>query len=228
MFSKKRLFTKVATSVKENYLKALYTLSDESGKVNITDLSKHLHVTKPTANHMIKSLEELGWVKHERYKPVVLTALGRKAAALIIRKHRLTEMFLHEVMGFGWEEVHEVAEQMEHIDSPLLFERMDEMLDYPKVDPHGSPIPDREGHVQELSYIALSEMKAGDHGTVSALRYSSQHLLHYLNQSSIELGTKIELLRVEPFDGSRMIRYNGDQEKMVSEKVASSLLLSMD
>jgi len=215
----------VATSVKENYLKALYTLRDEDDKVNITDLSNHLHVTKPTANHMIKSLEELGWVRHKKYKPVILTPQGKKAAALIIRKHRLTEMFLHAVMGFGWEEVHEVAEQMEHIDSPLLFERMDEMLDFPTVDPHGSPIPDREGQVQELSFIPLSEMKAGQSGTVSALAHSSQQLLHYLNQSNIELGTLIELVRVEPFDGSRMIRYN-DQEIMVSVKVSGSLLLT--
>ncbi len=217
----------MATSVKENYLKALYTLRDENGKVNITDLSKHLQVTKPTANNMIKSLEELGWVRHEKYKPVTLTKIGEKAAALIIRKHRLTEMFLHEIMEFGWEEVHEVAEQMEHIDSPLLFERMDEMLDYPQVDPHGSPIPDREGRITELTFIPLSEMKAGDTGTVSALKHSSQHLLHYLNQSHIELGTIIELIRIEPYDGSRMIRYNDGPEVMVSEKVAGSLLLTV-
>lgn len=213
--------------VKENYLKALFTLSDEEGKVNITDLSNHLGVTKPTANHMIKSLEVLGWVKHQRYQPVVITPSGKKAAALIIRKHRLTEMFLYKVMGFGWEEVHEVAEQMEHIDSPLLFDRMDELLDHPTIDPHGSSIPDRDGRMIERDLVPLSDMTIGVSGSLAALSRSSQELLHYLNESHISLGTDIRVIKVEPFDEMHVIKCEDRPELTVSKKLASCLLMRL-
>ncbi|MEZ4994575.1 MAG: metal-dependent transcriptional regulator [Saprospiraceae bacterium] len=126
----------------------------ENSRISMTDLSIKLAVSKPTAN-MIKNLEEHGWVIYRKYQPVELTEAGRKMAALIIRKHRLTEMFLHEVMGFGWEEVHEIAEQIEHIHSEKLFTRMDEMLNYPASDPHGSPIPDKQGNIPEQQYQTL-------------------------------------------------------------------------
>lgn len=134
----------MASTTEENYLKALYNLSNTQGEVNISELALSLKVSMPTANSMVKSLQKSDWVIYEKYKPVTLTPKGQKEAALIIRKHRLTEMFLVKKMGFGWEEVHEVAEQIEHIHAPKFFERMDEMLGYPTMDPHGSPIPDNQ------------------------------------------------------------------------------------
>jgi DtxR family Mn-dependent transcriptional regulator len=181
------------TTVKENYLKALYFLNEKNDRINITELSKKLGVSKPTVNNMVKSLEEKGWVVYKKYKPVQLTAKGKKAAALVIRKHRLTEMFLFKVMGFGWEEVHEIAEQMEHIDSNKLFERMDEILEHPSVDPHGSPIPDINGKVTKREFQHLIDLKLGQKGKLSALENSSKELLQYLNKRKIGLGVVVEM-----------------------------------
>jgi DtxR family Mn-dependent transcriptional regulator len=213
------------TTAKEDYLKALYFLDRENSRISLTELSNKLAVSKPTANNMIKNLEEHGWVIYRKYQPVELTEDGRKMAALIIRKHRLTEMFLHEVMGFGWEEVHEIAEQIEHIRSEKLFTRMDEMLDFPAVDPHGSPIPDEEGNIQEQQYQTLADASIGETVRLCALAASSADLLHYLNRNRIQLGTTIEILNIEPFDQSFLISCDGKAPVMISRKVGESLLV---
>lgn len=213
------------TTVKENYLKALYFLDKQDSRINLTELSQQLGVSKPTANNMIKRLEEHGWVNYQRYKPVELTDKGRKAAALIIRKHRLTEMFLHRIMGFGWEEVHEIAEQMEHIQSEKLFARMDEMLEYPRVDPHGSPIPDSAGEIVVHKYHPLTEIPVGQMVKLYALARSSNELLHYLNDLQIQLGTTIQVLQRESFDSSLSISCDGKPPVMISQKVGKSLLV---
>ena len=213
------------TKVKENYLKAIYFLAQQDSRINVTDLSKKMGVSKPTANNMVKSLQEDGWVVYRKYKPIELTEKGRKAAALIIRKHRLTEMFLNQVMGFGWEEVHEIAEQVEHIHSEKLFDRMDEMLNHPAVDPHGSPIPDPAGNVAEKNYRQLSEIAPGRKVRLRALAGSTAELLHYLNRHHIQLGTLIEVLKVEPFDNSRQVRCDGQPPVLISQQVGESLLV---
>ncbi|MEO0733138.1 MAG: metal-dependent transcriptional regulator, partial [Bacteroidota bacterium] len=135
------------TPTVENYLKALLALTEETGRASISQLSKALDISTPSANSMVKKLRDQGLVKYEKYRPLELTEAGRRQAALVVRKHRLTEMFLVERMGFGWEEVHAIAEQIEHVDSPDFFARMDELMDYPTTDPHGSPIPDPEGNI---------------------------------------------------------------------------------
>ena len=215
------------TPVKENYLKALYFLNEEHSDISITDLSRQLQVSKPTVSNMVKRLQEKGWVVYQKYKPLQLTEEGRQIAASVIRKHRLTEMFLYEVMGFGWEEVHEIAEQMEHIDSEKLFSRMDEMLNHPAFDPHGSPIPDENGQIARLKLPALISINPGEKGRLSALRNSSAELLHYLNQCRIELGVLIELVKVEAFDQSCQIRVSGKPPFTISRKVAENLLVEV-
>jgi DtxR family Mn-dependent transcriptional regulator len=142
----------------ENYLKTLLVMADEHGAVSVNDLSRRLGIKMPTVTSMMKKLAKKKLVHYESYKPLKLTEKGRKEAGLVIRKHRLTEMFLVQKMGFGWEEVHEIAEQIEHIQSPDFFEKMDEMLGYPSVDPHGSPIPDRFGKVEWKKFIKLSSL----------------------------------------------------------------------
>ena len=129
----------------ENYLKALFVLSNETDEVTVNELSKRLGIKMPTVTSMMKKLAEKKLVNYQSYKPLRFTEKGKKEAGIIIRKHRLTEMFLVEVMGFCWEEVHEIAEQVEHVQSSDFFEKMDKMLGYPKIDPHGSPIPDKTG-----------------------------------------------------------------------------------
>ena len=131
----------------ENYLKALFNIANETGEVNVAVLSKRLDIKMPTVTSMMKKLSEKKLVHYESYKPLHLTEKGKKEAGLIIRKHRLIEMFLVDKMKLGWEDVHDIAEQIEHIQSSVFFEKMDELLGYPKVDPHGSPIPDKNGKV---------------------------------------------------------------------------------
>jgi DtxR family Mn-dependent transcriptional regulator len=213
------------SQTKENYLKALYFLAQDGEEIALTHLSKQMQVSAPTVNSMVKKLQEKGWVIYEKYKPLQLTEEGRIAAALIIRKHRLTEMFLVEKMGFGWEEVHDIAEEMEHIDSEELFDRMDELLGYPSVDPHGSPIPDKDGNVDFKSYSKLSDIEAGSSVYLRALAHSPNDLLVYLNDKELELGSKIKVLKKEPFDGSITILYDENKETMLSNMVSEQLLV---
>lgn len=210
----------------ENYLKALYSLTNEKGEASISELSEHLEVSKPTVNSMVKSLQQQGWVQYEKYKPIKLTEKGRRAGALIIRRHRLTEMFLVEKMGFGWEEVHEIAEQVEHIQAPVFFDRMDELMEYPKVDPHGSPIPDKEGHVIRQDYKKLSACKIGDEVSLIALNQSSKEFLEFLDGRGISLNLKMRIKSVEPFDQSMVVSYAGHPSETLSQKVCERLLVS--
>lgn len=215
----------MASTTEENYLKALFNLANPEGEVNISDLAQSLGVSMPTSNSMVKSLQKSGWVIYEKYKPVTLTREGKKAAALVIRKHRLTEMFLVKKMGFGWEEVHEVAEQIEHIDAPKFFERMDEMLGFPTIDPHGSPIPDKHGKITEFSYQALSSCKSGQIVQLAALAHSSTDFLEFLNSRELSLGMTLEILSKEAYDASIVVNYPGHPSETLSEKVGEKLLV---
>lgn len=208
----------------ENYLKAAYTLSEKSGEVSVNELSKMLNIKMPTVNSMVKKLSEKGYLIYQSYKPVQLTEMGEKAALLIIRKHRLTEMFLFEKMGFGWEEVHEVAEQIEHIKSPKFFAKMDELLDYPTVDPHGSPIPDSSGKIRWKTYETLDKFNEGDKLKLVAVNNSNDDFLRYLNSKSITLDIQIEVISREEFDQNMTVHFNGKTE-VLSPKVTEKLLV---
>ncbi len=217
-------FSPMNSQTEENYLKALFNLSNDKGEVSTSELSTKLEVSTPTVNSMIKKLFEKGLVDYQKYKPIRLTKKGRLEAALIIRKHRLTEMFLVENMGFGWEEVHEIAEQIEHIKSPIFFDRMDELVGYPTVDPHGSPIPDKKGNIVEKEYQILSKCKPGDKVWVVALRNSSSDFLNFLNNRDLSLSTKIIIHSIEEFDGSMVVEYNGKKETL-SKTVCDKLMI---
>lgn len=207
----------------ENYLKALLHLSNEKGEVSVSELSDHLHIKKPTVTSMMKKLDSKKLVEYESYKPIKLSDKGKKEAALIIRKHRLTEMFLVEKMNFGWEEVHQIAEQIEHLKSPDFFERMDEILGYPKFDPHGSPIPDIDGNMTWKSYKKLSDCKKSDLVKIEAVTNSSTEFLKFLNSRDIFLGLEFKIISIEPFDHSMVISYlnhpNENLSKIVTEKL---------
>lgn len=215
----------MASRTVENYLKAMYSLANEDGEINLSDLSARLEVSKPTVNSMVKSLQQHGWVKYEKYKPIKMTKKGRKAAALIIRKHRLTEMFLVKEMGFGWDEVHDIAEEIEHIKAPKFFDRMDHLMDFPKVDPHGSPIPDKDGNVIQYNYKKLSECKVGNAVKLVALNHSSKSFLEFLDSREIALNVDIEIHSIEPFDGSMIVSYENRIKETLSQKVCDKLLV---
>ena len=204
----------------ENYLKAMLSLSREKGEVNVTELSRSLAVSKPAANSMVKALAARGLVNYERYRPLRLTDAGRKAAALIVRKHRLTEMYLVDQMGFAWDEVHAIAEQVEHIDAPRFFERMDEIMGRPEVDPHGSPIPTPEGVIADADHDCLSDVGAGRTVEVKAVAGQTDALLSFLTRKGIGLGTRLEVLEREDFDGSLRVRYGeAAREEVLTREV---------
>lgn len=215
----------MATVTEENYLKALISLADAEGKVAVSELSRSLGVRKPSANSMVRKLAEAGLVYYERYKPLRLTPEGRKAAALIVRKHRLTEMFLVEQMGFGWEEVHPIAEQIEHVKSPDFFSRMDELMGYPTVDPHGSPIPDKAGNFVKANHRRLSDCTGGQTVTIVGLAHNSNDFLHFLNDRQLKLNSVITVHHREAFDGSLTISYTGHQEVVFSKVAADRILV---
>ena len=210
--------------VEENYLKALFNLSQENGEVNVMDLSKQLEIKMPTVTSMMKKLLDKKLVHYESYKPIRLTDQGKKEAGLVIRKHRLTEMFLVNQMGFSWENVHEIAEQIEHINSPDLFSRMDEILGFPKTDPHGSPIPDSNGKIQWINLDKLCDAQVGEIFSLEAVMHSSDEFLKFLNSRNLHLGVIITVLFVEAFDGSMKISY-ADRINETLSKTASERLL---
>lgn len=213
------------SQTEENYLKALFVLTAAKGETSVNEIGKHLGLRMPTVNSMMKRLAEKGFVMHESYKPLRLTDKGKKEAALIIRKHRLTEMYLVEKMGFGWEEVHDIAEQVEHIRSEAFFTKMDQLLGYPKVDPHGSPIPDTEGRMESEHYTRLSDCVEGSEVIFKAVSHSSEALLTFLNSRGLVLGSRIIVDKVEPFDDSMTVSYGDRKEEMLSSKVCEKLLV---
>jgi DtxR family Mn-dependent transcriptional regulator len=213
------------SQTEENYLKAIFNIANEKGETSINELSKQLDIKMPTVNSMMKRLAEKELVHYESYKPIRLTGKGKKEAALIIRKHRLTEMYLVEKMGFGWEQVHDIAEQVEHIQSPDFFEKMDEILGFPKVDPHGSPIPDRNGNIVWVEYNKLSECKSGDTVTLAAVIYSSDEFLKFLNNRDLQLGVVLKIISMESFDGTMTVSYGKRKAEMLSRVVCERLLI---
>jgi len=215
-----------ASSTEENYLKALFSLANDVNEVSVSDLSQALSVSNPTTNSMVKRLSEKKWVEYKRYRPIRVTAKGMEQAAAIIRKHRLTEMYLVEKMGFGWEEVHEIAEQIEHIHSPAFFNRMDEILGSPITDPHGSPIPDKNGKLHQHNYSPLSSIKEGKKVVIKGLNDSSKEFLEYLNTKNIELGSILTIKKVEVFDATMEVELSGQPQLILSSEVTKRLLVT--
>jgi DtxR family Mn-dependent transcriptional regulator len=214
----------LATITEENYLKAIFHLSEKREEVSISELSEALKVSKPTANSMVRNLQQKGLITYEKYRPLTLTDAGRKAAALVLRKHRLTEMYLVEKMGFGWDEVHEIAEQIEHIKSPVFFDRMDELMNFPRLDPHGSPIPDKEGKMEPSAHKQLSDCAPNSEVVLTALADSSKDFLEFLNSRGLQLGTHLKVISRSTFDNSILVDLEGKNETL-SAKVSQSLLV---
>ena len=215
----------MASQTEENYLKSLFILANSSNVVNLKELSNSLNVKLPTVNSMINNLRKQGLVNYEKYKPISLTESGKKVAAKVIRKHRLTEIFLVNNMGFGWEEVHDIAEQVEHINSTEFFERMDELMGFPKFDPHGSPIPDKNGIVLNEFKLRLSDCNPGEKVRLAALSSDSSDFLKFLDKNELHLGIEIKIKSVEPFDNSMIVSYKNHSSKMLSQVVCNRLLV---
>ena len=212
------------TLTEENYLKAIFHLIKTDNTVTVTDLSKFLNIKMPSVNSMMKKFVEKDWVRYESYKPLEVTENGKKEASLIVRKHRLTEMFLVKKMNIGWENVHDIAEQLEHIHSDEFFDKMDEILDFPKVDPHGEPIPDKDGHIVKQDLKKLSACKLNENIVLMAVTLDTEDFLSYLNERKLTLGTKLKVLKIENVDSTMTVEFLGKNE-ILSKIICDKLLV---
>ena len=209
----------------ENYLKAIFHLQNslKSG-VSTNALAEEMQTKASSVTDMIKRLSDKNLVNYKKYQGVKLSKAGKDAAIEVIRKHRLWEVFLVEKLNFNWDEVHEVAEQLEHIKSEKLTNELDKFLDYPKRDPHGDPIPDAQGNFNISDQVLLSSLKPGQHGVCVGVKDSSTEFLQYLDKNNISLGKKIEVMEKEDFDKSMLVRIEG-QELMISNLISTNLYI---
>jgi DtxR family Mn-dependent transcriptional regulator len=176
---------------------------------------------------MLKKLAAKKLIRYEKYKGFYLTEKGRGIGVKIIRKHRLWESFLVQKMNFRWDEVHDIAEQLEHIQSDALIDRLDEMLGFPKTDPHGDPIPDKNGIFRKTKSVTLSELKSKSTAVVTGVNDNSNSFLRFLDKIGIALGDKIIVLSTEPYDKSLRVSVNKGKEIFISENVALNILVSV-
>ncbi len=210
----------------ENYLKTIFHLSQNStNAVSTNSISDAIGNKAASVTDMLKKLAEKGFINYIKYQGVTLTELGEQTAVAIIRKHRLWEVFLVDKLGFKWDEVHDIAEELEHIQSPLLVERLDEFLGRPKRDPHGDPIPDSKGKFQKNEWVNLSKMKTGESGILSGVNEHSSLFLQYLEQQGLVLGKHIQLIEIMAFDGSLKLLIDKSQTLSISRDAAKNLLI---
>lgn len=210
----------------ENYLKAIYYLSSAGEvQVNTNAIAERLETKPASVSDMIRKLSEKGVLNYVKYQGVNITGEGKKKALWVIRKHRLWEVFLVEKLNFHWNEVHEIAEQLEHIKSSLLISRLDEFLEFPKFDPHGDPIPDAEGVMASKPRLILSDLIAGASAELVSMKDTGNAFLNYLDRIGMMIGTKIEVMDIIEFDGSMEISIDGTKKLTISKQVADNLLV---
>lgn len=214
------------TFTEENYLKAIYKISHIEGKkeVNTNALAEQMQTKASSVTDMLKKLAEKDLVNYEKYKGFSLTKKGEKVALFTIRKHRLWEVFLVDHLNFTWDEVHEVAEELEHINSEKLINNLDEFLGFPETDPHGDPIPNKSGTINHHKEFVLKDLKAGEKGLIIGVKEHSPSFLKYLDSQSIKLGTEIEMDNLFEFDGSVVVTYDG-MVKTLSQMVSKNLYI---
>lgn len=214
------------TVAEENYLKAIYHLSDAGKKsVSTNDLAAEMKNKPASVSDMLRRLGEKEVIEYRKYYGLQITESGKRLALQTIRKHRLWEVFLVEKLNFAWDEVHEVAEQLEHIHSPLLIQRLDAYLNFPKFDPHGDPIPDEFGDVRSRPRVELAEMEINQTGQIVAVKDSSAAFLRYLDKVGAYIGARIKILDKVEFDGSLEILVDQKKNLFMSKEVASNILV---
>jgi len=213
----------------ENYLKAIYKVAEAgNGTISTNDIARKLNTTAASVTDMLKKLAKKKFIKYKKYQGLSMTDSGRKIALGIIRKHRLWEMFLVKVLKFKWDEVHDIAEQMEHIRSEKLVQHIDKVLNYPKFDPHGDPIPDINGKMilSKEKSVLLSDMKEDKACVVTGVVDHSRSFLQLLDKSGIILGSKLMVKSVQPYDKSLSILLNGKKRLFISSEIAKNILVT--
>ncbi len=224
------MLKKSNTKSEEDYLKNIFLLSRKEKIVALNDLTKQLKLKSSSITSMLKKLEEKKLIKYEPYKGVRLLEKGKRLAIELLRKHRLWECFLYEKLKFNWSEVHAIAEQLEHVDSEKLTEKLEEFLDFPKFDPHGDPIPSKNEKIEtidehERENINLTHLKKGETGVLVRVITDNEELLHYLNTLKIALGSKIKITSRMDFDNSLEIIINNKKNSFISNKTAKALII---
>lgn len=216
------------TQSEENYIKAIYHLTSvEEATVATNTLAAYMDTKPSSVTDMLKKLAEKKLIDYVKYKGAKLSALGKTTALTVIRKHRLWEVFLVKKLNFSWDEVHEVAEQLEHIKSEKLIDGLDKLLDYPKSDPHGDPIPSKNGVLKETKKRLLEDVPIGVQGTCVGVKDSSSTFLKFLDKIKIGLGDTIVVIDKEQFDGSMHIKTNLKSMR-VSNQIAANLYIEIE
>ncbi|MGA1225976.1 MAG: metal-dependent transcriptional regulator [Tamlana sp.] len=217
----------MTTLSEENYLKAIYHLGKQGTvAVSTNAIAEKVDSKASSVTDMVKKLADKNLANYVKYQGVSLTEKGRIAAALVIRKHRLWEVFLVEKLNFSWDEVHDIAEQLEHVKSLKLVNELDAFLEYPTHDPHGDPIPDKDGNYAAIKSVNIFEIDAGKEGVLAFVKDSTDAFLKYLNKNKLALGDTIKVLEYEPFDNSLTIKTKS-QTMVISKEVAQNLYLSL-
>jgi DtxR family Mn-dependent transcriptional regulator len=214
------------SSSKENYIKAIYHLQEEDGIVTTNALARQLDTRAASITDMLKKLKTQKLLLYEKYKGFKLSPEGRKMALQVIRKHRLWEFFLVEKLSFGWEEVHEMAEELEHITSKKLVDRLDEFLGFPKSDPHGDPIPDSTGKISLKKQVSLFDVRINIAAVVSNISDQSAEMLELLRHKGLALGTKVEVKKRFSFDNSIELKVKNQPAITISENVAKKVFVT--
>lgn len=215
------------TYTEENYLKAIYKLENSNSRaVNTMLLSSKVKTKASSVTDMIQKLADKDLVNYKKYKGVKLTSTGKKIAIETIRKHRLWEVFLVEKLHYNWDEVHDLAEQLEHINSDSLTDRLDAFLEFPEYDPHGDPIPKKNGTIASSERITLFTSKPKQKYVIVGVKDSSAAFLKFLNKTNIQLGTEIKIVSKEPYDNSMIINVNGT-EVFISELISKNLYVKI-
>ncbi|HQK38726.1 iron-dependent repressor [Flavobacterium alvei] len=217
------------TLSEENYLKAIYHLTTVTdADVSTNAIAEMMETKASSVTDMLKKLAEKDLVNYKKYQGVSLTNKGLLSAKMIVRKHRLWEVFLVDKLNFAWDEVHDIAEQLEHIKSEQLINKLDDFLGNPTEDPHGDPIPDAQGRMAKTDKQLLSDLAINQIGICVGVKDSSAEFLKYLDKQAIALGSKIEILAKESFDLSTKIRVNETTELTISNKIANNLFVKVD
>jgi len=211
------------TKAEENYVKAIYKIADRDRRSVATNaIAEQMHTSAASVTDMIKRLSEKKLVHYEKYRGVTLTDIGRALATDLVRKHRLWEVFLVEKLKFKWNEIHDFAEELEHIDSSELINRLDAFLDYPRFDPHGDPIPSIEGKFTLRNQIILAELETGASATVVGVREHDDSFLTHLDDMGLSLSRNVEVLEKYEYDDSMLVEVEGTR-RTISSKVARNI-----
>jgi DtxR family Mn-dependent transcriptional regulator len=215
------------TLAEENYLKSIYHLSMDAGNVSTNQIAASLNTKASSVTDMLKKLADKALINYTRYQGVSLTPPGEKIAISIIRKHRLWEYFLVEKLNFKWDQVHDMAEEMEHISSEELIDRLDKFMDYPQHDPHGEPIPDSNGRFKTPEFKPISTLTINSSGIISGVRDHTPAFLQYLEKQQLTIGKKIAITEIIAFDHSVVLQIENNKEVHISREVANNLLITL-